>query len=173
MIRWDVFKRLIKFAYFLEVDEEDGMGWSEDKYSKNWPSSRTSWARRRGDEMISWEVLKQLIELTYILYRCRERDGIIRSEIFKQLTYTYELVGVWDGMIRQEIFKQLTMFTYILETDEENRTDDQKRGIQTIYSKFTYFLEADEEDGMGWSEERYSNNCLKVHVRPGDVWGRR
>ena len=52
-------------------------------------------------------------------------------------------------MIRQEIFKQLTMFTYILETDEENRRDDQKRGIQTIYFKFTYFLEADEEDGMG------------------------
>ena len=138
MIRWDVFKRLIKFAYFLEVDKEDGMGWSEDIYKKNWPSSRTSWARRRGDGMISWEVLKQLIELTYILYRCRERDGIIRSEIFKQLTYTYELVA---GM----------------------GWDDQTRDLQTIDHVHVHPGDGWRKE-KGWSEERYSNNLPQVHI---------
>ena len=34
MIRRQVFKQLSKFTYELETDEEDGMGKSDERYSK-------------------------------------------------------------------------------------------------------------------------------------------
>ena len=43
LIMWEVFKLLTKFTYELETDEEERIEWSEERISKNWPSSRTSW----------------------------------------------------------------------------------------------------------------------------------
>ena len=31
MIRWEILKQLTKFTYWLETDEEDGMGWSDER----------------------------------------------------------------------------------------------------------------------------------------------
>ena len=43
MITWEVFKQFTKFTYILETDEEDRMGWSDERASNNWPSLRTPW----------------------------------------------------------------------------------------------------------------------------------
>ena len=68
MIRWEVFKQLTEFTYILGTDEEDGMEWSDERSSNNWPSSRTGWWRmKRMDVMIRWEAFRQLTKFTYNL----------------------------------------------------------------------------------------------------------
>ena len=197
MIRWEISKQLTKFTYSLETDEENGMGWSDERYSNNWPSSRTPWRRMK---KMGWD--DQMRDIKTI-----DQVHVLPGDGWRG----------WDGMIRWEILKQLTKFTYCLETDEgdgmglsderysnnwplaSSRTlwrrmkgmgwDDQMRDIQTIdqvhiltrdrwrgwdgmirwdilkqLTKFTYCLETDEGDGMGWSDERYSNNWPSSHT---------
>ena len=72
-----IFKHLTKFTYFLETDERDGMG----------------------DQMRSI----QTIDPVHVLAEdgWRERDEIIRYEIFKPLnkfTYYFLDMGEVDGM---------------------------------------------------------------------------
>ena len=65
----------------------------------------------------------------------KRMDGMIRSEVFKQLnkfTYGLETEQGDERTMRWEVFKKLIKFTYPLETDEEDGWDDQKRGLQTI-----------------------------------------
>ena len=126
MIRWEVFKQLTRFTYFLETDKEDG--WSDERSSNNWSSSRTRWRQmRRGwDGMTRWEVFKQLTKFTYLL-ETDEEDGMGWSD---------------------EVFKQLTKFTYELKTDKEDgmrwsdkRSSNNWPGSRTPWRR---------TKGMGW-----------------------
>jgi hypothetical protein len=134
-----------KFTYKLETDEANGIGFSDERYSKIWPSSRTVWRRmkrkRRDNQMRG---LRRIDPSSRTSWRRIKR--MIRYEMFKQLSYILSGDGWrWDRMIRREIFKQLSV------------------------TKFTYSLETDEEDGMGWLDKRYSNNWL-IHVLSWDIW---
>ena len=97
IIRWEVFKQLTKFTYELETDEEDGMGWSDERSSNNWPSSRTSWRQMK---RMGWD------------HQMRTSNNWPSSRTFWRRI---------KRMMRWELFKQLTKFTYFLETDAEDR----------------------------------------------------
>ena len=188
MIRWEIFKQLTKFTYNLEIDEKDGMGWSEERYSNNWLSSHTIWrqTKRTGwddqmrdiqtieqvhippgdgwrgwDGMIRWEIFKQLTKFTYIL-ETNEEDRMGWSDERYSNNWTSSHTS-WRWMKRmgwddQEIFKQLTKFTYILDDGWRGRDRMIQWEIFKQSTKFTYNLETDEEDRMGWAYGRYSNN---------------
>jgi hypothetical protein len=92
-----------------------------------------------------------------------EEDGI-GWEVFKTIDQVHLHPGDggrgWDRMIRLDIFKQLTKLTYILK-----RIGLSDEGIRTIdHLKFTYTLDTEEDDGMGWSDEGYSNNLLSART---------
>ena len=95
-------KQLTKFTYFLETDEEDGIGWSDERSWNNWPSSRTVWWWM----MVKWRVFKRL-RFTYML-EMDEEDEIIRS--LKPIDKVHVLSGDgwrrWDKTIRWWEFKQ-------------------------------------------------------------------
>ena len=138
MIRWKIFKQwTTKFTYFLMTVEI-----RRDIY-KHWPCSRTSWWRMKRKGQDAQMRGLQTIDQVHIHPgdRWKERNGIVRWEVFKQLTKT----------------------TYELVTDEEVWMDDQKRGIQAL-TKLTYELGTDEEDGMGKSDERYSNKWPRLRT---------
>ena len=127
---------------------EDGMGWSDERFSNNWPSSRTFWRQMK---RMGWENQKRGLHTINQVYiqaedRWRGWDGMGWSDE-RFLNNSIDQVHVqtgdgWNGMIRWQVFKQLTRFTYELETDE---------------------------DGMGWLVERCSHNW-QVHVRSGGGW---
>ena len=133
MIRWEPLKQLTGFTYKLETDEEDGMGWSDERSKNNWPISRTCWRRMKrmgwDDQMRDLKTIDQVHVLAGDGWRGWSDD---QMKDLKTIDQVHVLAGDgwrgWDGMIRWEILKQLTKFTYALETDEE--------------------------DGMGWSDER-------------------
>ena len=77
IIRWRALKQLTKVTYTLEMDEEDGIGWSDEEYSNNRSSSQhTFW--RGCNEMIRWEVLKQSTKFTHQVttLETNEEEGI-------------------------------------------------------------------------------------------------
>ena len=145
--QWEILKHLAKFTYFLDTDEEDGMGWSvRDLKTFGQVHVLAGYGWRGWDGMMRWEILNQFTKVTYEL----ETDD--------------------DDEMRD--LKTLAKFTYFLETNEESderswniwpssRTiwrrmkrmgwDDQWEILKHL-AKFTYLLETDEEDGMGWSD---------------------
>ena len=138
MIRRKVFKQLTRFTHFLKTDENDGIDQMRGIQTIGQVHVPTGDGWKGSDRMIRREVFKQLTRFTYFL-EMDEEDGIGWSD---ESIPTIDQVHVptgdgwrgWDRMIRWEIFKQFT--------------------------KFTYWLETDEEDGMGGSDEGYSNNWL-------------
>ena len=98
VIRWEVIKQLTKSTFELETDDEDRMGWSDERSSNNWPSSRTNWRlMKRMDRMIRWEVIKQLTKFTYSLETDEEDRMGWSDEDFIQMTkFTYTLER-WKG----------------------------------------------------------------------------
>ena len=163
MIRCEVIKQLTKFTYILKTDEEDEMGWLDERSSNNWPSSRTNWRRmkRKGwnDQIWVLHTIAHFYVRTGDGWRWWDRMISKRSSNNWTSSRTgWRRMKRMDGMIRCEVFKQLIKFTYSLEIDKENGIDDQMRCLNN-WSKFTYTLETDEEDGMGWSDEKYSSNC--------------
>ena len=148
-IRWEMFKQLAKFIYKLEMDEEDGMGWSHERYSNNWPSSHTLWRQMKRTEWDDqmWDI--QTIDQVHILPGDRW--------------------GAWNGMIRWEIFKQLTKFTYRLEMDEEDGMGwSHERYSNNWPSSLTSWRQM---KGMGSDDQMRGIQSIKqVHLLSGDGW---
>ena len=88
---------------------------------------------RRWNEMIGWEILKQLTKFMYEL-ETDEEDGTGWSD-----EWSVDQVHVhpgdgwrgWDGMIMWEVFNQMTNLTYNLETDEQY-------GMRALHSTNSY-----------------------------------
>lgn len=74
----------------------------------------------------------------------------------------------WGEMIGWEVLKELTKFMYYL-LQTRMGWGDQMRDIQKQFAKITYSLKTDDEEGIGWSDDRYSNNWPN-HIRTGDGW---
>jgi hypothetical protein len=149
----------------------------KERYSHDWPSSRTSWGKWDGvirweswddevhilsgegwrgwDRMIRWDVLKQLAKFTYLLETDEEGIG---WGVFKQLI---NLTYILEGIIGWDIIKQLIKFTYILETDEDGIASSDN--IQVI--KFTYVLER-----MRWNNQM--RRLKIIDILSGDEWKR-
>ena len=61
---------MIMLTYALETDEEGGIGWSDEEYSNNCPSSRTVWRQIGRDDRMKG--LKKSTKFTY----CLETDEV-------------------------------------------------------------------------------------------------
>ena len=79
IISWEVIKKLTKFTYFLETDEEDGMGWSDESSSNNWPSSRTHWRQMKRMGWYDQIIRLQMTKFTYRLVM-EEEDRMVWSD---------------------------------------------------------------------------------------------
>ena len=149
MIRREIFKQLAKFTYILEMDEEDHIGLTDERYSKNWPSSHTlwRWMKRTGwdDQMRDIQTIEQVHKLPGDGWRG------------------------WDVMITWEIFKQLTKFTYSLETDEEDRMGwSDVRYSNNWPSSHTSWRQMKR---MGWDDQMRDIQTIdQVHILPGEGW---
>ena len=132
-------------------DEEDGMGWSDERSWNNSPSSRTLWRRmtRTGYRIIKGDILKQLIKSTYSL-ETDEEDVMWWPD--QRDIKTIDQVHVlsrdrwkgWNGMIRRGIL-------------ENNWT-----------SSRTNWRRMKE---MGWDDQMRDLKTIdQVHVLPGDGW---
>ena len=166
------------------MDEEEGMGWSDERSSNNWPSSRTIWrqVKRMGwdDQMRGLQTLHQVH--VHSGRRVKRMGWDDQLRVLQTIDCVHVLSGdgwkEWDDKIRWEVFKQLIKFTYPLERESYQKQEQNLIDKFTYFlemhkedgmirwevlkqlAKFTYFkfLETDEEKGMRWSDERSSNN---------------
>ena len=107
-------------------DEEDGMGWSDERPKTIDPSSRTFWRRIKDGMGWSDERSWNNSPSSRTLWRRMTRTGyrIIKGEILNSWsssrTLWRQMKRMWcDDQIR-EILNQLTKFTYSLETNEKD-----------------------------------------------------
>ena len=135
-----------KFTYELETDEEEGLGWSDERYY-NSPTSRTSWRRRKrkeyGDQMRDFQTIDKI--------HVRAGDGSRGSDRMVQMTSMKKIDHVhvppgdgWRGreeMIRRKVSKQLTNLTYRLKADKKDGMIIKLEVLQ--FTNFTYVLETE------------------------------
>ena len=176
MMRWEVFKQLTKFTYFLKTDEEDGMGWSDERSSSNWPSPRTNWRRmmRIGwdDQMKGLQTIDQVHVQTGDGWRgwigwSDERSS--NNWPSSRTSWRRMKRMRWDDKMRG---LQTINQVYLLSGDGWRRQNETIRWeVFKQLTKFTYPLEMDEEDG--WDDQIRSHQSInQVYVLSGDRWRR-